>query len=339
MKADTIIERQRRLLCCIRSQEGLSAGDIQELAGAEWKGRRMIERDLQALLERKEVEVDTSRTPHRWRRAASSQRSRLTMTPEEAVLLCFLPASVRHLLPAPIIDPLKNRLDEAEDRLTKPDLAREKSWASRIVAIPQILQSPASLDFSPVRCVVTAMLDRAWVRIDYKKRDGSISEHKEVMPLGLVHDGEVYYLIVQYRSRNNFVRLRMDRLIEAERLDENFRIPNDFDLQAVVKDEFSEIKGEKIWIRIRMCAKAAALLRDQPLADDQLETPDPDDEWVLITASVTFSDRLVWWLLGQRSNIQVLEPPELRRRVRQELIDALEGYDGLGSHSQKEIQE
>jgi predicted DNA-binding transcriptional regulator YafY len=256
------------------------------------------------------------------------------MTPEEAVLLCFLPASVRHLLPAPIIDPLKAKFDEAEDRLTKPDLAREKSWASRIVAIPQILQSPASLDFDAVRCVVTAMRDQVWVRIDYKKRDGSISERKEVMPLGLVHDGEVYYLIAQYRGREDFTRLRMDRLIEAERLDENFKIPNDFDLQAFVKGNFSEIKGETIRIRIRMCAKAAALLRDQPLADDQLETPDPDDdEWVLITASVTFSDRLVWWLLGQRSNIQVLEPPELRRRVRQELIDALEGYDGLGSHS------
>ncbi len=80
-------------------------------------------------------------------------------------------------------------------------------------------------------------------------------------------------------------------------------------------------------LKLRFKATPAAALYETPLSEDQVITPLEDKGWVLVTATVADTDQLHWWLLGFGSQVEVLEPLELREKfqaIARSLLDVYE---------------
>ena len=70
------------------------------------------------------------------------------------------------------------------------------------------------------------------------------------------------------------------------------------------------------------CAKH---LYETPLSTDQ-KIIEYIPGYVSITATVRYTEQLVWWIRGYGSFIEVLEPKEIRERIKNEALKLVEKY-------------
>lgn len=79
-----------------------------------------------------------------------------------------------------------------------------------------------------------------------------------------------------------------------------------------------------------MQATAAEHLYETPLSMDQVITPDKQDGWVRVEATIRDTSQLRWWLLGFGEQVQVLRPSSLRRYVERASIRTYANYQSEG---------
>ncbi len=109
------------------------------------------------------------------------------------------------------------------------------------------------------------------------------------------------------------------------RLYERATVPSEFSLQAFVDGgglQFGETRP------IRLKAWVSTMLGSQ-LAETKLSENQqlvPAEEGFTLTASLTYSWRLRWWILSKTGDIEVLAPSDLRQEIAALLHAAEERY-------------
>ncbi len=71
--------------------------------------------------------------------------------------------------------------------------------------------------------------------------------------------------------------------------------------------------------------KSAKYLTETPLSKDQEIIP-YQPGYVLVKATVCYTEQLVWWVRGYGSAIEVLEPIELRDRIIKDVNELYKRY-------------
>ncbi len=144
-------------------------------------------------------------------------------------------------------------------------------------------------------------------------RSGSRQERsvREVEPMGLVFYLEYWHLIAWCRLRGGMRDFRLDRIEKMEALSEKVD-SREFDADAFLKRCLHPDKVIETRIRFaRMQVDRAkrewslGLLGEERLADESI-----------LTLSTGDLDWMVGWLLSFREGVEVLEPKELKERLR-----------------------
>ncbi|GAA1964707.1 helix-turn-helix transcriptional regulator [Agromyces allii] len=178
-----------------------------------------------------------------------------------------------------------------------------------------------------VAVLQAAVVERRVVRFDYAAW-GRPARARTVRPLGLVDKGGTWYLVADSAASDTALRsYRVDRMTDAEALDERFEPPAGFDLDAA----WSELSAEVGRARTRATAtvRVAADVLDEFRAwvggtelvggGGQEATPasaEPDGSGrvlVRVTApsEVALARRLAAWVDGA----EVIEPEGVRQRL------------------------
>src|SRR5690606_36207771 len=87
--------------------------------------------------------------------------------------------------------------------------------------------------------------------------------------------------------------------------------------------------SELIKLRLRCDKPVLNHLLEAPLADDQ-ETVDFGDKHFELTATLSDTQDLRWWLTAQASHLDILEPTWLRNEVQSTLEGALQRIAAAG---------
>ncbi|NCB85753.1 MAG: WYL domain-containing protein, partial [Bacteroidia bacterium] len=82
--------------------------------------------------------------------------------------------------------------------------------------------------------------------------------------------------------------------------------------------------GRTIRLKARISPWLADILTETPLTADQRLEPIGDE--LRLTATITDSWQLRWWILSQGAGMTVLEPKDLRKDIITELKNGLRGY-------------
>lgn len=135
--------------------------------------------------------------------------------------------------------------------------------------------------------------------------------------------------ITDVGSRMELRTYALDRVKEMEVLDETFRRVS----EAVPGKEsiFSDVIGvttsryDTCLVRIKATPMQAKYFRDLPLHPSQME--EICDEYSIFSYKLKINYELVHEILALGSTVQVLEPPELVARVREELKETLKHYN------------
>jgi len=179
-----------------------------------------------------------------------------------------------------------------------------------------------------------ALIEGRKVRMVYetRSRGGEVSE-RVVHPYHIMPYVRSWQLIAYCERRKDRLMFKVDRIREVTLLDEHYRIPDDFDLEAYLGSTWGIMRGEAgepVNVVLRFEPEAGSWVSEEYWHPSQ-RVEEQADGSVLFRLHVAVTPELVNWLLYYGRRVEVLEPPELRKRVVEEHLRAVEVYGNTES--------
>ena len=245
----------------------------------------------------------------------------------DALSLTLIEDLLGELLPVPMIDGLRTKFAQARDRLAGTKGNRYVPWRERVRYVPPTLPfQPPKIVPHVLALVQTGLIEERQLSVAYSSVDSSAANELTLHPLALVQHGAIAYLVATAYDFTDPRLFALHRISSARLLDERSQRPEEFSLDAYLAQggmQFGE--GSAIRLKAEVTAKLGCYLEECPLATDQKLVAKTKDVY-LLTATIKDSWMLQFWILSQGAEITVLQPKELRARIRDGLRAALSSY-------------
>ena len=153
--------------------------------------------------------------------------------------------------------------------------------------------------------------------------DEAVSRKVDPYKLWYVNNG-LYLVGFDHRSQEIRV-FAVHRIGAASATNRRFEISESFNFDEFTASAFQMVWGEPQHIAIRFSAEQAPFVTERTWHSSQKVTPE-DDGSVILEMDVADLDEVKRWLMGFGGSSEVIEPPDLRKRVIEALTKALETY-------------
>ncbi len=295
--------------------------------------KRTVERDLLALSLHFPLISDTRSMPYGWSWSKDVQPLDLpALSPTEALSFLMLQQFLQPLVPASLLEQLSPYFSMAEQCLlseaSAKDISRKAgSWLKKVESVqPSQGLLPAVISSDIQWTVQEALLNNRQLSLAYRKRGETKDIPYTVHPLGLVQRGGVIYLVCTLFAYPDIRLLALHRIRKAEILNESVTVPKGFKLsQYVAEGHLGFGQGESIEITLRFTRGAGEHLWETPLNRAQT-IRQVDGGTTEVSASVTDTPQLRWWILGFGDQVEVIAPESMRNQIAQTLQSAARLY-------------
>lgn len=208
-------------------------------------------------------------------------------------------------------------------------------WNSIRVVDAGIPRIPSEMNDQVVQTLLTGYLLGKKIAISYNTTDPVYAGHPlegVIDPLGIViRDSRLHMACRFGPSAPRYISFQ--RVSKAEILPETATIPDDFDLDSFIQQEFlfpmtQQERISMLNIQLRFTKEAARTVLERPISSDQQHQIDPvkGDTYILISATVHNSKDLRWWINSYGSSVEVLKPDFLRKEIMENLDEQLTMY-------------
>ena len=222
-----------------------------------------------------------------------------------------------------------------ENKLTKwllynysipQDFATFNGMKDRIL-LEKIPQGQAFLD-----SIIDAMQRNVELKIEYQCYDRDKEEHMQmfhIQPYAMKVYNHRWYLLGYLKEHEGLRNIALDRILNLKVLNTKFDLPADFDARRYYANVVGIFVNDDLPpknVKIRVYGVQAEYLRSTPLHKSQKETYYKRGEFSEFTYKLSITPELISQLLSMGSQIKVLEPAELRERMKEELRKSMERY-------------
>lgn len=187
---------------------------------------------------------------------------------------------------------------------------------------PETLAAGQSASFLPQlrRAIIECKMIRFHYHTRYSQDGKSAKNTREADPYAMLHYGDAWYLIGHCHLRRDIRNFRLDRVSDLRLLNKTFDRPPGFRLEPP-EDDQRNLKVVALFSR-----EAAPWVRESRsyYVDSMEEVADG----LLVTMRVRVENEIWQWLFSWGSQVRVLEPESLRRRLVTEAGKILENYSG-----------
>ena len=290
-------------------------------------GKRQVERDLNDLLETFALDRDDSTIPNVWKWVKDASFDLPSMSVSEALSLSLIEDTLKSLLPVSMLAGLEPRFRQAEKQLKVFGKENRKAkLANKVRTVsPTMPLIPPSIDATVLATVQDALLADQQVEVEYQAlRD---EEHKQMLlhPIAMVNRGAVTYLVATAFEYEDVRLYAMHRISSATRTVYAVKRPANFDLDEYIQAGGLHFgNGKTIRLSAWIAPGLAKILEETPLSVDQKLKM--EDGQVKLSATVSDSWQLTWWLLSQGPGIEITGPATLRKKIGGLLADAAAKY-------------
>ncbi len=161
----------------------------------------------------------------------------------------------------------------------------------------------------------TAVLRHRVVEFDYRKPGQTNNQRRSVCPYHLSHRENLWYLVALDEERGNLRTFAVPRITHVKVLPRKFARPRSFSPESFFANALGVLGGEgDHLVKIRFNAASAEHIRDRVWHDSQ-ELVEQTDGQLVLSLRLGALPEVERWVRGWGSGAEVLEPPELRRRV------------------------
>ena len=170
-----------------------------------------------------------------------------------------------------------------------------------------------------------AMLDNAVLSISYRKYLSAETDVRTIRPYAVKEFAKRWYLVAFSEEADALRTYALDRILSLERTGGSFRMPKDFDVDALFRDSYGIYlpEGETpVLVKLKASERESAYLQDLPLHPSQICTG-PGEFALRVIPNPNF----IMELCKRADRLEVLEPLELRQAVQQALNNAIQLYE------------
>jgi predicted DNA-binding transcriptional regulator YafY len=323
-KTHNTLARQWELLKLLPTRgPGKTAKELAEaLDDAGFKiSKRQVERDLGNLYDAFKLDCNNASIPYGWRLPPHAQIDLPGITLAEALSLRLVEDTLKVLMPSAMMRGLEPRFHHAKRKLeTLVDENPAAQWINKVAVVPQSLPLlPPPIDHNVLETVQEALLADRQLDIEYHKFDAEQTSKQTLHPLGLVQRGPVTYLVATAFMYTDIHLYVLHRIISATKTEKHAVIPEGFNLDNYIASGALQFgMNGSICLNAQIEEGLAYILGETPLAADQ--HIEEKDGIINLSATVTDSWQLRWWILSQGASIKIVEPVALR----QEIADTLQ---------------
>jgi predicted DNA-binding transcriptional regulator YafY len=286
-----------------------------DLLGGEVIARRLeidtrSVRRYVAMLQDIGIPVESVRGPHGgYRLRPGFKLPPLMFTEDEALALGLAVMEIPHagLALAPgVVAGLQAKLERV---LPVPLRAQVRAMTSGVALAPAAPVTPA--EGSLIALLGQATQDRAQVCIHYRTANGDATI-RTVDPYGIARWSRAWYLAGYCHLRTGLRVFRLDRIVEAERLDTRFTPPANFDVYGYVTQTMERYPGRWM-VMITLALPIEEARRIVPPGYGSLRAADGGTRF---EGRFNQLDWLARWLVSLGCRFTVHDPPELRDELR-----------------------
>ena len=288
--------------------------------------KRTVERDLQELSALFPILCNDKGKPYGWYWNPSISANLPAITLAEALSLRLVEDLLKPLLPQAILNSLQAHFNRAQGKLK--NLQQDNAtanWQDKVRHVPPALPLlPPSINNDILERVQQALLYDQQIEVDYVTAHANKHSRQTLHPLALVQRGPVTYLVATAFQYQDIRLYALHRLQAATMTDLPINRPSDFDLDTYIASGALHFGKGTLQLKAWVSHGMADHLRETRLSEDQ----DLQEEanGCQLTATVTDSWQLRWWIRSLGAGIVVLEPLKLREEILNGAQEMLKNY-------------
>ncbi len=179
--------------------------------------------------------------------------------------------------------------------------------------------------------IIEAMQANVELRIDYQCYEHEHEEHLQtfhLQPYALKVYNRRWYLLGFIKEKDGLRTIALDRILALKVLTNSFTLPEDFDARKYFANAIGIYANPDlpvVNVKIRVYGVQAEYLRSTPLHKNQSEGKSKHGEFADFTYRLCITPDLVTQLLAMGDKVEVLEPEELRKEMK-ERITAMSNF-------------
>lgn len=162
-----------------------------------------------------------------------------------------------------------------------------------------------------------AIAERRTVQMRYYSASRNRTTRREVEPYQLVYASGALYLLANDYLRREVRTFAVERIRSLTLTDHPYQLPLGFDVSTYLQDALVVMHGRPITVELLFDKSTAAWVKDRLWHPSQHLTRLKDGR-LKMALRVADTPELVGWILSFGSGVQVVRPPELRQKVREE---------------------
>ncbi|GAB6193813.1 helix-turn-helix transcriptional regulator [Desulfocastanea catecholica] len=185
----------------------------------------------------------------------------------------------------------------------------------------------SQVDRDIFRQTVEALFAGTSLHIVYYSPHTDTTTTRTIHPLHLMHYMGSWHLIAWCGTRKELRNFALSRIRTSSCAGENLTLPEQLpELKEYTRQHFGIMQGDaSTEVSLRFAAKIASRVSEQIWHPRQRSTPNPDGSLTLHFPVADFRE-LIKTILGHGADIAVLEPPELRILVKEEIDRMVKKY-------------
>ena len=189
-----------------------------------------------------------------------------------------------------------------------------------------VLREGFGCDAEILESLRQACVEHRHVVITYHHYDRDALARHEIDPYQLFFKRRALYLDAYDKGPRALRVFRVNRIKKLEFLGIGGALLSDYSFAARFKDTFSAFVGEGVTaVKIRFARRIAPYIQESLWHWSQQITPQADGS-IVYEVRVGYPKEVAWWALTWGSDAEVLEPPELRAYVAEEVRKLAETY-------------
>lgn len=170
-----------------------------------------------------------------------------------------------------------------------------------------------------------AIIRKRKIKIEYFCLNAGIGK-RIVAPYALFNYKSSIYFVGFCSQKKETHYFKLSRIKgDIEFLDEEYEIPKDFSLSQYLNNDVGIFNDKEIYIKLKIFKPMSYVINEKIWCDNQKITWD-DDESIIFEASIKGYTELKSWILSMGTNVEVLEPLQLKEEIMNELQQMTEIY-------------
>ena len=162
-----------------------------------------------------------------------------------------------------------------------------------------------------------AYITKRKMKINYCSLNSGYSD-RVIHPYGLYNYKSDRYMVAFCENRKKIIDFKVCRIKDYKILDENYNVDKSFNWKDYSKNSIGIYKDSEVKIILKVKFPFSVIIKEKVWVDNQ-EIVEHDDRSITFKANMRGYTEIKSWILSMGSNVEVIEPKNLREDIINEI--------------------